>query len=748
MPRSSLHFPDAHAFLAGTRPRDYRGRVYVIGGRGERRVTLYAQQCRALNIVAALSETGWSGRIAVIGAGSAGLVAAVALSRLGADVTVVDRAAAPLHPQRASYTRFLHPRLFHWPESGWDNDDADLPIGTWRAGYADAVREQILSSLGDVEIEYCTEAVDVLDADAPLVRTRRLGRHEVRERRFGTVLVATGFPSERPAPGALGGSYWHAVEGLDLLTAPSVRVAGDGDGALTEVLLLFIDRIGHRGVEALVRLISEHERLREADFAAQGRPDANADPPLECRSHELMERLRLLDDGQTRVTIHADRALKGKSFLINRILVSHLRWLDRSPVDVVPQNLTSGTHPSGDPVIWRVGLFGTMPARRFEIARLSTAHVLEQLDGEDAVAAGLLTQTVDALRRPLWSTTFAECLDTGASPWSAVGPGRLDRAHGAVAAGAQAALPDIAATYRCLLRLGVPLRADAVAGRGEDGPVTSIETVVRVTSIPHAECVAPTAGVSERVLTDELGRLWFPLDPRPAGEPTRAATLALTQPGPWLERWAESGRAARTLDEAPLAVLRGLADMGADDHYLHRLLYRLHRDAGRWSDAIAVRLRAARVPEVAGETPVAIRVRDALLDIADVLSRSDGAGPYFRPGDLWLLLAAAGSQLRTVATDRTLFVSESFLIEDWAPRVRAIGERADGPDWFARFAAIAREMPSDRGALLELVRLLTYATAEAKTPEEGRRAPIARFGVWLDVDGRRIRVAPRPLSSD
>jgi hypothetical protein len=143
-PASRRYIPDAHALLEGRRSKA-GGPVYIVGGMSERRVTLYSQQVRALNIVAALGAVHGDSLapmdIAVVGAGAAGVAAAAALERLGAmRVTVYEEAAAPMHAQRASYTRFLHPRMFHWPEPGWDDVDAKLPIGNWTASYADKAR--------------------------------------------------------------------------------------------------------------------------------------------------------------------------------------------------------------------------------------------------------------------------------------------------------------------------------------------------------------------------------------------------------------------------------------------------------------------------------------------------------------------------------------------------------------------------------------------------------------------------------
>jgi hypothetical protein len=685
-------------------------------------------------------------KVAVIGAGAAGMTAASGLQRVGvSDVTVFDQAAAPLHPQRASHTRYLHPRLFHWPEAGWQNARAGLPVGSWDADYADVVRESVLSNVGGPPIRFCTSVIDVLDADRPRLRVRRLGEHTVEEDVFDVVMVATGFPCERPAQGALGGSYWHSIEALDLLPPEvRVRVAGDGDSALTEVLMLFIDRFGHRGVEALAEMLPINEALREADFMAHGQPGDNADPPLECRSPSLLKRLEELDargHGGVRVVIHADHALKGKSFLLNRILVTHLRWTTRAPVDVQPQNLTSGSHPSGDPVIWRVGIGGAVSPRRFEVSRLATARVLEQMSMGDPISAGILAQTIDALRRPMWTTVFEHRLNPGAG-WRAEAPTTLSLACGKPTKSARASLPDIARTFLALRNLGVPIRPDAAHRSGSDVWI-SIETVVRCTSLSHEDCVDATTEASPEIRRDQLGRLWFRPHDTKDGRTTRAGVAALAEPRGALEQWMSAEDVTSRLKDADAAVLSGLADISLAGGRVQAKLADLHTRAGRSEEAISVLLRMARVPDGHdGRARTASRVRGAMLEVASILTSESNDNGYFEPEDAWLILAGAGAQLRTVASDGPLTVTSSFLTRRWAPRVRAVVQRTSPPRWFQPLAAHAFELPSAERGLRDVVVRLTRSELGARDDLQQRPAPLARFGVWLDTADAESIVLP------
>ena len=76
------------------------GAIHVIGGPREGRVTIYSQQCRAINLVCALREREPDlneKRVAVIGAGAAGMTAAGAVLAMGLPksmVTVYEGAAS------------------------------------------------------------------------------------------------------------------------------------------------------------------------------------------------------------------------------------------------------------------------------------------------------------------------------------------------------------------------------------------------------------------------------------------------------------------------------------------------------------------------------------------------------------------------------------------------------------------------------------------------------------------------------
>src|SRR5262245_37796967 len=124
-----------------TEPKDVLERLAVPGYPGvyslgcmERRVTIYAQQVRSLNLAWALKAAGTGTdkmRAVVVGAGAAGLTAALALNRVGARVTILERNEVILPRFRANTQRHLHPHAYDWPRPGSTEPIAQLPLMNW-----------------------------------------------------------------------------------------------------------------------------------------------------------------------------------------------------------------------------------------------------------------------------------------------------------------------------------------------------------------------------------------------------------------------------------------------------------------------------------------------------------------------------------------------------------------------------------------------------------------------------------------
>jgi hypothetical protein len=720
---------DARTFAEVTRAR-MGGPIHVIGGPDEARVTIYSQQCRAINLVCALHERDprlMDKQVAVIGAGAAGMTAASALRAFGlpaSRLTIYEQAASPLYTQRASYSRFLHPRLFHWPEAGWKDGITGLPVAGWRAQYAAAVREDILSHCAALAIEFCTEVRELALRGAGVrVHFRRLhgeGGYED----FDLVLVATGFPPEPKVDATIGGTYWHALDGLDDL-AGEVHVVGDGDGALTEVLMMLIDRFGHGAIERLCeRLPLVHmDDLHAADLEAQGNPRARTKP-----LRGLVESPKVSDAfaslaaaGPPRhVVIHATNPLSGVSFLLNRALVSHLTWGPAPMVEprngrVDPLHVRS----LGPSVIWRTGV-DHVKQKPLAEANQTTKGMLRDISASLAPTgtiapfdAGLLTSLLDGLRRPAWTPSAESQMKDGIAAirpgWTAPPPSSLRRVHGRPTAQAERLLQILVATESDLRRLGLP-HADVEHLREERW--VSIDVLARAGSCPHTALVVPVSPTRRHasellrpggVAIPDMGlrcdsrqRLWFLL-PDGCGDasPTRAAVCAMVDPR-GVAKWARD-QARRRADRQRVdrrwlgrtvsgEVLRGLSDVAGSDVRAQLLLAALHEQQGDWEAVRRAYVRASRQPggerlggaeHRGGATPYTNRAfRRVVLGFAGALKRMLPQDSAVVNHAVWLMLSAAAADLVTLSSVPELMVelgtTPAFLSDTWAPRVRMV----------------------------------------------------------------------------
>jgi len=129
--------------------------IYLIGCL-ERGVTLYSQQVRAHNLAWALwqreREGGRQlGRVAIVGGGVAGLtIAACVLCLFNESVTVslFEQRWDLLPLQQGSDARWLHPKIYSWPEQGSRVPSASLPVLDWSEGRASDVARMILKEFG------------------------------------------------------------------------------------------------------------------------------------------------------------------------------------------------------------------------------------------------------------------------------------------------------------------------------------------------------------------------------------------------------------------------------------------------------------------------------------------------------------------------------------------------------------------------------------------------------------------------
>lgn len=219
-------------------------------------VTLYSQQVRALNLVAALLTSNRleaGKRMAVIGAGAAGLTAAAAAALHGVKVEVLEELDGPLEFQANNRQRWLHPHIYDWPNEKYRNDpNAHLPILNWQAGYAEAVAGQILKNWEalrkqfSIQVSYNVGQVSIERGDNCV----ELTWESTDRMSFDAVVVAVGFGLESKE-GNHTWSYWSEddIDGaFRMHQSGKWLVSGCGDGALTDLMRLCIRKFRHADV--------------------------------------------------------------------------------------------------------------------------------------------------------------------------------------------------------------------------------------------------------------------------------------------------------------------------------------------------------------------------------------------------------------------------------------------------------------------------------------------------------------------
>ena len=232
--------------------------IYQLGSVEDAAVTVWDQQVRALRLVEALfpercrKRIGGAPRcglrVAIVGGGAAGLTAAAAFALGGArKVRVYERSPVLLPLMRTADHRYVHPRVARWPDPGWHEGRARLPVLGWCAGSAPAVAKEILDSFDRVRW-HVGEAIEI-HTSAPIAPSLSAGRGTPFRRLMADhdlVVVAVGFGEDGVArgenprvPGDDTPPYWnadplHRVEARDH-PRRKIAIVGSGDGALIDV---------------------------------------------------------------------------------------------------------------------------------------------------------------------------------------------------------------------------------------------------------------------------------------------------------------------------------------------------------------------------------------------------------------------------------------------------------------------------------------------------------------------------------
>jgi alpha-D-ribose 1-methylphosphonate 5-triphosphate synthase subunit PhnH len=311
-------------------------------GTFDRRITFYSQQVRALRLVHALSRPGKlksTDHIAVVGAGAAGVTAALGLALLGNDVMLYDPADSILQLQSAS-PRLLHPHIYGWPGLGSLDDRAGLPMLDWSAGNGGEVCTRLQADfhaaetrLGNLTFNKAHTMTSLEKAGARWrLGLRANGMDSVRS--FDHVVLAIGFGDEIPCGVAPQIHYWKQNSSGSAAAEPhspaTYIVSGNGDGGLTDLLNLLIRNFEHVGFTRRFLNYFPDDALRTVTDAACVGVTAGDDleaalttyllPLFEDRG--VLDRLCQLLRSDRQVTINSNGPLfaAGKAAQLNQIM--------------------------------------------------------------------------------------------------------------------------------------------------------------------------------------------------------------------------------------------------------------------------------------------------------------------------------------------------------------------------------------------------------------------------------------------
>jgi len=338
--------------------------VYVLGCI-DRRVTVYSQQVRALNLAAALMATERvtpGDPVVVVGAGASGLTCAAGLRRLAARVTVLEERDEILPLFRGRSTRWLHPGVYDWPLEGWSRDRAGLPLLDWMHGPVDDVRVEMEAGWSQI-----AEKDDIVRLGVSRVQlgaagdTSRVVTWNPRgSQRVNTMILAVGFGLE-PTPLSTEWRYWEGDDLDSVRVDGKVRkwlVSGCGDGALTELFRLCLDRFRH---DQMLRDFTRDSRMRglrdeirriEDDAALHDDPRRLHDAYLHLDAPWVALTIRERARRDTEVTLNAPTAqfLDRRASVLNRFLAGQLYQAGR--FEFVQGKVQSAV-PDGDEVVVR-----------------------------------------------------------------------------------------------------------------------------------------------------------------------------------------------------------------------------------------------------------------------------------------------------------------------------------------------------------------------------------------------------------
>jgi hypothetical protein len=278
--------------------------IYYVGPFAKR-VSFTSQQSRALNLIWALADTDrlkTGDRVAVVGAGLAGLMTCAALVALGIDVSLYERHGEELSLQKYSSHRFVHPTINWWPDTEVPlNPGTMFPFFDWYAGLC----PEVISEIEREWKRYFRSAIPKPKFGSLVtgVETNKTGvllkikDITTPEGPFDIVVIAAGFGEEVKFPEDQFRSYWtpDATDSARINGYSKYVVSGTGDGGLIDALRL-LHRNFHNGLMTvqLAQRLREHAveaQIRQAEHDTKELSDDEATSHLDAAYRRAAQRL-------------------------------------------------------------------------------------------------------------------------------------------------------------------------------------------------------------------------------------------------------------------------------------------------------------------------------------------------------------------------------------------------------------------------------------------------------------------------
>lgn len=184
--------------------------------------------------------------ILIIGGGAAGITAALVALSLQIDGITVSNGTDFFQSQRDCRHRYLHPRIYRWPETGCESPEYVPKLAglRWIAGYAADVAQQWSGQTEELVADERFKQIPPIPNQFTVNSTSditSLIRTAEGEQEWGMVLFCIA-PRENITVGSFSGIPFWEPDKLDLRQCgcsheqPRILICGSGDGALQDFL--------------------------------------------------------------------------------------------------------------------------------------------------------------------------------------------------------------------------------------------------------------------------------------------------------------------------------------------------------------------------------------------------------------------------------------------------------------------------------------------------------------------------------